>query len=129
MHFATIPVFSFSELSMAASQRAATHYLETLDFTPHAEALIEDATEIGRRMGIEIDRIDYAGFGSQGDGARFIGRYTFAADAVSQLRDWCPTDERALALAERLAALQSYHGGQLAASVGASIRCQKRRRK
>lgn len=65
-----------------------------------------DATEIGKCLGIEIEKIEFSGFCSQGDGARFCGTYTPRRDMIEALRAAAPEDAVLLRIAESIAEVQ-----------------------
>ena len=70
------------------------------------EWVLEDAKEVGRLVGIEIEKVLYSGFSRQGDGACFVGTYRYAPDAGQAIRDYAPTDEKLHEIAEGLKALK-----------------------
>ena len=66
-------VYKFSELDKSAKETAMQNWREGhLDYE-WWDFVFEDATEIGKLMGIDIDQIYFSGFASQGDGACFEG--------------------------------------------------------
>ncbi len=88
MRVMTTAVYVFDELSDKAKEKAREWYREGINFdAEYSEFPIEDAKTIGAMLGIEIDRVLYEGFGSQGNGACFEGTYRYNPDAVKQLRE------------------------------------------
>lgn len=66
----------------------------------------EDATSMGARMGITVEKIQFSGFSDQGDGASFTGSYECMPDAVQKIKDECD-DATLIAIAEELTLLQT----------------------
>lgn len=67
----------------------------------------EDAKRIGALMGIEIDKIFFSGFSSQGDGAQFTGSYSYAKGCAAKVKAEAPTDEELHRISSELQKLQS----------------------
>lgn len=100
-------LYSFSELSDAAKQKAIANFrAEGLDDQWY-DSVFEDAKTIAGLMGIEIDDIFFSGFASQGDGASFTGRYEFAEDSVNAVKQHAPLDTKLHEIAEALVAVQA----------------------
>ena len=77
MRTLSIPIYSFTELSDSAKEYARQQYrIYDLDYE-WWDAVYEDAKMCGKLLGIEIDRIYFSGFSSQGDGACFEGCYSY----------------------------------------------------
>lgn len=70
------------------------------------EAVYTDAIQLAAEMGIEIQEIQFSGFWSQGDGARFRGFFKPKPDMREALRTYAPVDEELHLIADRLAAVQ-----------------------
>lgn len=102
-------VYTFDELSEKAKEKA----IEELTTDDHAyqEFVYEDATELGKIIGIEIDtktrqlpsgrtietpQIYYTGFWSQGDGASFDGTYRYKKGAVNAIKQATGNSEKEL---------------------------------
>lgn len=72
-----IEVFTFDELSDSAKEAAREWYRQgALDYD-WWDGVEELAKTAGKCIGIEIDRIYFSGFWSQGDGACFEGYYSY----------------------------------------------------
>lgn len=99
-------VYTFSELSDEAKERARDWYRSADDFSFHAECVIEDAKAIGALMGITIDKVYYSGFSSQGDGACFEGAYSYKTCALKAIKEYAPKDETLHKIAKRLQDIQ-----------------------
>jgi hypothetical protein len=114
----TYTVYQFAELSDKAKEKARDwlRECEASDFDPDFE-WYEDAAKI---LGIEIDQrpigthggktryqtdIRYSGFYSQGDGASFVGTYTFAPGCSDAIRKEFPKDETLHRIADELTVL------------------------
>lgn len=88
----TITTYSFDELSDAAKEKAREWFRSGDDFSYYAKAVIEDAKEIGKIMGIEIEEVYYSGFSSQGDGASFKGHWAYEKGSVKAIKSHATTD-------------------------------------
>lgn len=118
----TKTVYEFDELSDAAKERARDWWrgCEAQDFD--TDFLYEDFQRMGKLLGIEFDRkpvklmgggtrydptIYWSGFSSQGDGACFEGRYSYAKGAAKAIaKETGGTEHALIDLAERLQAAQ-----------------------
>ena len=61
----------FDELSDEAKERAREWYRQgNCDDSFWSECTIDDAKEIGKYMGMNVDKVYFSGFWSQGDGDR-----------------------------------------------------------
>ena len=82
-------------------------YIEPFD--DWHESTIEDAKEIGKILGIDIDNVYFSGFWSQGDGACFTGSYSYAKGATKAIRQYAPLDKELHRIADDLQELQRKH--------------------
>ena len=73
-----ITVYKWEELSQTAQQRARDWYIEGLDYE-WWEGVYEMAKADGYELGFCVDHINFSGFCSQGDGARWIGQVDVGA--------------------------------------------------
>lgn len=93
----TQTLYNYDELSDEAKEKARAWYSDGDDFQFDAEFVYNDASTIGKLMGIDLDtkpvklmgggtRYDpciwYSGFWNQGDGACFEGTYRYQKGAV-----------------------------------------------
>jgi hypothetical protein len=110
-------LWSFDELSDAAKEHAREWFRSgNLDYD-WWECVYEDAESIGEILGIEFDRkrggkqptIWFSGFCSQGDGACFEGRYSYAKRAAKNIRQHAPKDTDLHRIADDLQELQWKH--------------------
>jgi hypothetical protein len=110
--------FAYSQLSKHAQARARDKVREYIE-PDHGwwEAVYDDAVEVGKCLGIEIEhrwyngkehkpRIYFSGFSSQGDGACYTGRYRPRPDALEAVTEYAPQDERLKQFAARLVGMQ-----------------------
>jgi len=91
----TINLYTFNELSDSAKERARDWWRKCSDYdTFWSECVIDDAKEQGRNMGLDIDRVYFRGFWSQGDGACYVGSWN-ACDvkAGETAKDWGDSPE------------------------------------
>ena len=110
-------IYKFDELGEYAKQNALSEWHENgLDYEWY-DCVYEDAKEIGRRMGIKIDKIFFSGFSCQGDGACFEGEYAYAKGCQKAVRDYAPVDEELHRIVDTLVAIQRPHFYQLSARV------------
>jgi len=65
-----------------------------------------DVEEIGKLIGIEIDKIYFSGFCSQGDGACFEGSYYYQKQSVKKIMEYAPQDEDLHEIAKELYNIQ-----------------------
>lgn len=107
-------VYRFNELSEKAKKRARQDFVEDRNYRYDEWWWFEDFIECAERLGIEIGtrhkskepQIFFSGFGSQGDGASFIGTYRCRPDAVPAIKMYAPQDHELHRIAEALSALQ-----------------------
>lgn len=117
-------VYTFDELSDRAKDRARDWYrnVSSSDFDDFgAETALEDAAEVCKLLGIELDTravplmngstrrepvIYYRGFSSQGDGCSFTGCYRYRPGALQAIRTYAPQDTELHRIAAELQNLQ-----------------------
>lgn len=132
MRTVTKSVYQFDELSDAAKETAREWFRTASADDEFWEATYADADSIAKLMGIEIDQkpvqtmggttryepaIFFTGFSSQGDGACFEGRYSYAKGGAAKVRAHAPVDEKLHSIADGLQAVQKAHGYKLYAKV------------
>lgn len=77
MKTVTVETFEFNELTDEAKEVARAWWREgALDYDWY-DFIFEDATTVGKCMGIDVENILFTGFNSQGDGACFEGHYSY----------------------------------------------------
>lgn len=67
-----VEVYKWEELSQTAKARARNWYIEGMDYD-WWDSTYEMCIEDGYELGFCIDKINFSGFYSQGDGARWLG--------------------------------------------------------
>ena len=112
----------WDQLNAGAMQAAYERYrdwnVENIDWW---EYIYEDATRMGALMGITIDKIQFSGFWSQGDGASYSGSYSAAPDAVAKIKAEAPQDAELHRIAEKLTELQIAYGPLYGRSIQVKI--------
>jgi hypothetical protein len=100
-------VYTFEELSEAAQEKAIERYREadSLDYQ-WWDFVYENVKCLGALIGIEIDRIYFSGFWSQGDGACFEGSYSYKKGGVKALKNEAPHEEELHKIATDLQEIQ-----------------------
>ena len=98
---------TFSELSKENQLKIVERNREMdVQFNDWHEAVYTDAIQLGETMGIDIQEIQFSGFWSQGDGARFRGFFKPRPDMREALRAYAPVDKELHLIADRLADVQ-----------------------
>lgn len=110
-------VYQFDELTDGTKEKARDWFRESVFSESYDwEWVYEDAKECGRLMGIEVDKIYFSGFSSQGDGACFEGSYKYRKGAAKAIRQHGPQDTGLHHIADQLQAVQKRHFYRLTAS-------------
>lgn len=107
--------YKFSELSDTAKQKALDECREWQTEHKWWEYVYDDAKRIGKIMGIDIERIYFSGFWSQGDGACFEGWYSYKPHSCKQIQQYAPMDAELHAIAQALRNIQRANFYQLSA--------------
>ena len=84
---------------------AACLYLAGVGDEFWSEGVLDDAKEIGKYMGMDIDRIYFSGFWSQGDGACFEGTWRAGDVQADKLKEYAPQDKKLHRIVDGLAEL------------------------
>lgn len=133
MKEAIVKVYTFEELSDAAKEKARIWWreCESQNFGAFGE-IYEPAETAAKLLGIEFEQkavklmgggtrqesqIYWSGFSSQGDGASFVGSYSYKKGSAKAVRAEFGHDEKLWRIADGLAALQKRHGYQLEARI------------
>lgn len=98
-------VYNYSELSEAAKEKAREWYISTLDYE-WWDCVYEDAKTIAELFGLDIRKIYFSGFWSQGDGASFEGSYAYKPGSLKAVMDHAPVDKELHSIVQRLAQAQ-----------------------
>jgi hypothetical protein len=113
MKIIPVTVYTFDELSERAKARAISDRRETnLEGWDWWDYIYEDARSIAAGIGIEIEKIYFSGFGSQGDGACFEGTYVYKRPCC-----YAGKDEDINSIISRLDDVQQRHFYQLTADI------------
>lgn len=96
MRTITKEIYKFEELTDTAKEKARERYRSGNEF------IINNAKEIALIFGLEIDKIYYPGFYSQGDGACFEGSYQYKKGALKAVKTECPNDTELHRIVEQL---------------------------
>jgi hypothetical protein len=84
-------VFEYHELTPKAQEKARQWFRDAIEF--FYDNVVEDATQIGGLMGINIDKVFFSGFWSQGDGACFEGNWDAARlKEIGKVKAYAPKD-------------------------------------
>lgn len=106
--------YQFHELPEDAKQYAiSTYFGDDWDY----ECVFEDAKEIGKLMGIDIDNIYFRGFWYQGAGASFTGGYRYAKAGVKAVMEYAPQDKELHRIAKELQEVQRKYFYKLYATI------------
>lgn len=98
----TYSVYSFSELSPKAREKAIDNHRLSIREEWDGEQTIEDAKNVFGFAGFDISKVYYSGFSSQGDGACFEGSW-YAKDVNPALmRENAPKDAELHRIADEL---------------------------
>ena len=102
----TTLVYQFDELDEKAKERAREWYRQgNCDDSFWSECVIDDAKEIGKYMGMDVDKVYFSGFWSQGDGACFEGTWRASDVKVDKLKEYAPQDKEIHRIGDGLAEL------------------------
>ena len=130
-------VYTIDELSGAAKENARIWYRDQGLHDEWYDFVYEDFETICRMLGITLattpvrlygggtrdkPQVHFSGFASQGDGASFAGRYSYARRAGSAIRAHAPQDAELHRIADELQAVQRRNFFQLHSSIRQSGR-------
>jgi hypothetical protein len=119
----TTNTYTFPELSDKAKDKARECYHNTYMSDEHwHEFIIDDAKEVGKLLGFDVERIHFSGFSSQGDGASWAGGYEYAKGAPAAVASYTGNDAELIRIAHGLQDIQRRHFYQLTASISTSGR-------
>ena len=114
MKMISLHVYQFDELDNTAQKVAREWFRKDYPDYEWWDTVYDDAKEVATFLGVEIDKIYFSGFWSQGDGASFTGR--FRSDdlkTLDALKENYPTEEKLHALLQRLLAVKHQEGAFL----------------
>jgi len=126
-----VEIYKYEELSDAA-KKVARQWWKDLEANngdnSFADHIIDDAVEVAKRLGITIDKrtvklmngntrydptIYWSGFGKQGDGACFDGRYDYHSGGVELLKEYAPNDSELHRIATELNEVQQLYENEI----------------
>lgn len=107
MRTVALNVYKYEELSPEDKEKIRDRFRETQCEYDWWEFVYEDATTIGKLLGITIEDIYFSGFWNQGDGACFIGSYGFNPNWEKDLKAYAPQDGQLHKIGSALADCQS----------------------
>ena len=110
-------VYPFGELSDEAKETALEKLSDINTVYDWWDSVYDDAKEIGKLMGIDIDNIYFSGFSSQGDGACFEGSYEYRKNSVKAVMEYAPKDEELHQIVKDLQTMQRKYFYQLFANI------------
>ena len=125
-------VYTIDELSDEAKESARCWYRQAGIHDEWYDFVYEDFETICRILGVTLattpvrlygggtrdkPQIFWAGFASQGDGASFAGRYSYARGGATAIRAHAPRDTELHRIADELRAVQRKNFWQIHASV------------
>jgi len=99
-------VYTFEELSDEAKQKAVEKYYDWNVSYDWWDSVYDDAARVAALMGIDIERIYFRGFSSQGDGACFEGTYGYRKNSLKLVQEYAPKDSELHQIARDLIAVQ-----------------------
>lgn len=96
---------TIGELEPKAKERALAWLAETLDYE-WWDCIYDDAKEVGKCLGIEINDIYFSGFCHQGSGCCFSGNYSYRKGWKKALKDYASKDQELLEIGQALQDIQ-----------------------
>ena len=102
----TRKLYQFAELDEETQQKAIEKLYDINVDHEWYDCTYEDVKEIGKIIGIRVDKVYFSGFSSQGDGACFEGSYEYAKGSGKAIRTYAPRDTELHGIADRLTAIQ-----------------------
>jgi len=103
-------VYKFEELTDELKEKVLAKYWDIIVDYDWWDYTYEDAKTLGEKMGFQIDKINFSGFCSQGDGACFFGTFKPIADCLAAITDDTTHDSTLSDIARDLTKLILSHG-------------------
>lgn len=97
-----ITVYKFDELSEDAKEKAREWWREGGLNYEWYDSVEDDFKTIGKCLGINVTKIYFSGFSSQGDGACFEGSFSYEKGGVKKLMEYAPQDKELHRIAKEL---------------------------
>lgn len=117
MRIDQVEVFTFDELSDKAKEKARDWYRQAGESDQWWDGVYEDAKDVAKLMGVDIDNIGFSGFSSQGDGAHFTGSFKYAPGCAKAVKSYAATDTDLQGIAKEWQKLQAKHFYKLSGTV------------
>lgn len=96
-------IYKFSELSEKTKEKVLEKNRNiNVEFTDWYDSIKEFYIEAGKLIGIDIDKIYFSGFSSQGDGACFEGNYEYKKGGLKKLKKEFPKETKLHEIAGKL---------------------------
>lgn len=119
----TVQAYTFSELSDKAKDKARQYHRDAyISDGFWYRGILDDAKEVGKILGFDIDNIYFSGFSSQGDGASWTGDYRYEKGAPVKVAKHTGNDAELIRIAQGLQDTQRRNFYRLTASVSVSGR-------
>lgn len=121
MRTVQVNLYTYDELSDAAKAKAREWYAACDAFDPEMEPYETAARILGITFATgrnNTSDIQWSGFSSQGDGASFVGSYSYSPKAAQAIREEFPEDNMLHRIADTLAVTQARYTAPLAAKIG-----------
>jgi hypothetical protein len=113
----TVTVYSLQELGERAKEKALQTLSEWAGSDRWWDSTVDDAKRMGAILGIEATDIFFSGFWSQGDGACFVGTYSYKPQSRNIIRTEAPEDTELHKIADTLFRIQRRNFYRLTAAV------------
>lgn len=107
-------IYTLDELPEEIQEKVIDNFAQNIEFD--CDLIIDDAKEIGSLFGLDIDKVYFRGFWSQGDGACFEGSYSYKRGGLKAVKDYAPRDERLHAIVRDFQEFQRRNFYRLAAT-------------
>jgi hypothetical protein len=111
MRTITTTVYKLNELSKSSQEVAYQQWCQIDQFEDGFMKdgfMKDDIIELGNCIGININKVLYSGFHSQGDGACFTGDYEYKPNWKAKLEGYAPLDETMNDLGEALEVINKW---------------------
>ncbi len=102
----TTKVYTFGELNDDAKEKAREWWRSGAFDYEWWDCVYEDATTLAALFGLDIDKIYFSGFWSQGDGACFEGSYEYKKGGLKAVMEHAPQDKKLHAIVKQLQDIQ-----------------------
>lgn len=86
-------IYTYDELSDEAKEKAREWFISGYDHEQWWDSVYDDAKTVAALFGLDINKIYFSGFWSQGDGACFEGSYRYETGGLRAVKEYAPQDE------------------------------------